>query len=115
MATDFEILERLNKHISYAERKGNRAWLEGVLAPKLAFARADGRTFDDARGFLGKVKRSERRTTKIESIDVVGNRAVVKCVVTVHGEPDKRFHNLRLFVRAKSGWQLLGWANEPMP
>ncbi len=65
--------------------------------------------------FLQKVKKKEdsdpsRETEILEPIEVEGDRAIVKCVVTVG---PKKFHNLRLFVRRGGQWKLLGWANEP--
>ena len=115
---DKQVLEKLNTEIGDAESIGDnesRDWLAGVIAPKLAFRRADGTTIDNREKFLEKVKPSGPRETKIESIDLYGDRAIVTCIVTLKsaGE-DKRFHNLRLFVRHERQWKLLGWANEPL-
>ena len=118
MATDNEALRALNIEIGHAETRGDVKWLAEVVAPELAFSRADGTTIDDAGRFLQKVRSSAPRETTFEperdSIEVVGNRAIVKCVVTVKSpDGDKRYHNLRLFVRIDGKWRLLGWANEP--
>jgi hypothetical protein len=106
-------LRDLNAQINEAENDGNRAWLATVLAPKFAFQRADpARTVDDRDAFLQKVRAADgRRTIRIGSICLYGNRALVQCVVAVG---DQQFDNLRLFVRREDGWKLLGWANEPM-
>lgn len=115
MQNDIELLARLNIQIGEAESKGDRNWLAGVIAPKLAFRRADGTTIDDQADFLKKVARSDPRETKVESIDLNGDLAIVKCIVTVKSASgDKRYHNLRLFVRHEAKWKLLGWANDPM-
>jgi hypothetical protein len=113
---DVELLTSLNVRIGEAESLGERAWLARVLAPALAFARADGNTFDDATRFLEKVKPGAGRTTAIDSIELLGNRAVVRCRVTLQTDAGPRsFHNLRLFVRHQERWKLLGWANEALP
>ena len=112
---DFATLYALNMAIGAAESAGERAWLARMLAPTLAFARADGASFDDVPRFLAKVAPSARRDTTIDSIEVMGNRAVVRCRVKVLGpEGAREFHNLRLFVRHETRWKLLGWANESL-
>lgn len=112
---DIDALRQLNVELGDAESQGNREWLDGVIAPELAFLRADKKTFDNRATFLAKVKRSDGRKTEVESVETYGDRAVVKCIVTVKSESgDKRFHNLRLFVRNDGEWKLLGWANEPL-
>lgn len=115
---DKQALEQLNIRIGIEESKGDdesRGWLDGVIAPKLAFQRADGTTFDNREEFLEKVKPSDPRETEVESIAFYGNRAVVSCIVTLKSASgDKRFHNLRLFVQHEGEWKLLGWANEPL-
>jgi hypothetical protein len=102
--TDDEALRTLNARLNEAENAGDRDFLAAILAPELAFLRADGKTVDDAGRFLQKVAPRE-----FEQIEVLGTRAIVKCVVT-RGE--ERFHNIRLFVRLEGQWKLLGWANE---
>lgn len=114
MQKDVEALKQLNIQIGEAESRGDRDWLEDVIAPKFAFRRADRETIDDRLQFLGKVKASDARQTRIESIDLIGDRAIVKCVVTLKSAgADKPYHNLRLFVRQAGKWKLLAWANEP--
>jgi hypothetical protein len=106
------ILEQLNIDIGDKESAGERDWLDGILAPVLAFRRAKGK-MECRHSFLDSVACSDKRETQIESINLYGNRAVVTCIVTIKFEDgDKRYHNLRLFVRHKEGWKLLGWANE---
>jgi hypothetical protein len=118
MHDDRKTLEDLNVKIGEMEDQGDRDawyWLDGILAPQLAFRRANG-SFDNRCEFLKKVKPREphepKRVTEIVSIDLHGNRAIVTCIVTMG---DKRYHNLRLFVRDEEHeeqWKLLGWANE---
>jgi hypothetical protein len=79
-----------------------------VLAPELAFSRVSG-AIDDGERYLQKLAESSRHTTEVESVEVLGNRAIVKCVVTQDG---RRYHNLRLWIRHEGKWVLLGWANE---
>jgi len=115
MRRDEDLLRELNEKIGVAESEGNRAFLADVLAPVLAFRRANG-AFVDRTTFLDDVKESAHRETEIESIRLLErNRAVVTCtVVMVDGDQRKRFHNVRLFVRSGDGaWKLLAWANEP--
>lgn len=118
MQDDIQALEKLNIRIGIEESKGDdqsRDWLASVIAPKLTFCRADGITIDNREEFLKKVKPSDPRDTEVESIDLHGNRAVVRCIVTLKlAEGDKKFHNVRLFVRHEGQWKLLGWANEPL-
>ena len=123
---DKRVLEQLNLRIGVEESTRNQTsydWFADIIAPKLAFQRADPeKTIDDRVAFLEKVKplkdgdpKPAPRETKIESIEIYGNRAVVSCIVTVKSEDgDKRFHNLRLFIRQGTQWKLLGWANEPL-
>src|SRR5262245_52045893 len=110
MASDDEDLRTINSAINEAENSGDRNYLAGVLAPELAFMRADGKTIDDAGRFLQKVaKKPEPGNIQIEKVEVLGSRAIVKCVVVQGG---KRYHNVRLFVRLEGQWKLLGWGNE---
>jgi hypothetical protein len=80
----------------------------------LAFRRASGK-IDDGLEYLQTVKPSDPRDTTIETIEIYGNRAVVRCVVAVMSNAGmKRFHNIRLFVKHEGKWRLLGWANEAL-
>lgn len=113
---DTHALRELTAKINDAENEGNREFFSGILAPQLAFQRADGpRTVDDRVAFLKKVEKAlsgrERTLVRIvEPIHLYGNRAVVSCIIRVGTE---EYHNLRLFVRRDGDWKLLGWANEP--
>lgn len=113
---DIKTLEDLNRQIRVAETQGDREWLAGVIAPKLAFQRANPeKTVTDRDGYLEAVKPGVNGETEIESISLYGNRAVVTCIVTLKTEGgDKRFHNVRLWIRREESWQLLGWANEAL-
>ena len=114
MADDLAVLAQLNLEIGVAETNGDRAFLDGIVAEQLAFRRASGALVDRP-GYLAAVAPSEPRITEVESIQLHGDRAVVTCFVTLlraDGERP-RFHNVRLFTRAASGWQVLGWANAP--
>lgn len=113
MGDDDRVLRELNVQISEAENRGDRKWLEAVLAPKLAFQRADkDQTVEDHVTYLQKVTTGGTRVTlTVEAIEVYGNLAVVRCIVAVSKD---RFHNIRLFVRRQGEWKLLGWANEPL-
>jgi len=112
-SSDTEALRALNLRVGEAENAGDRTWLASVLAPRLAFQRADpARSVDDADAYLAKVKAGGDRETRIvEPITVFGDRAVVQCVVTSGGV---EYHNLRLFIRREGEWKLLAWANEPV-
>jgi len=117
---DEDALKELNVKIGAAESSGDREWLASILAPHLAFQRADKLlTVDDENAFLWKVKAGGRRATEIvEPIQLFGNRAIVQCIVRVWDSADKelgKFHNLRLFVKRAGQWKLLGWANEEQP
>ncbi len=113
MHADEQALRELNVQIGDAENRGDREWLATILAPSLAFQRADAqRTIDDRAAFLQKIKAGGARSTRIvEPIELHGDRAIVQCIVRVG---DQEFHNLRLFVRREGAWKLLGWANEPL-
>jgi hypothetical protein len=117
---DFKDLEDLNIRIGIEESKRDQEsydWFVGIIAPELAFKRADPKKpIDNRCEFLKSVEplkhdapKPDSRETKVESIEIYGNRAVVKCVVTFGGS---KYHNLRLFVRRDNQWKLLGWANE---
>jgi len=61
---DEQAPRELNAQISEAENDGNRDWLASILAPKLAFQRADeARTVDDRDAFLQKVQSGGKRKT----------------------------------------------------
>ena len=118
--SDFKDLEDLNIRIGVAESTRDQQsyeWLAGVIAPELAFQRANPeKTINDRGEFLKLIKPLKpddpnpgSRETKVESIEIYGDRAVVACVVTFGGN---KYHNLRLFVRRENQWRLLGWANE---
>jgi hypothetical protein len=107
--TDNEALRTINARINDAENTGDRDFLAGVLAPELAFLRADGKTVDDGGRFLQKVAPRQSCELAVEDVEVLGSRAIVKCVVTCG---TARFDNLRLFVRLEGQWKLLAWANE---
>jgi hypothetical protein len=115
MQREFDALTDLNLQIGRAETAGDKKSLEKLLAPVLAFRRANGDCVDK-QDFLENVAKGAPRKTAIESIDLVGrDRAIVTCVVSmVDGEQQKSFHNIRLFVRMQDDWKLLGWANEPV-
>jgi hypothetical protein len=115
MNEDERELRELNTRIGLAESQGDRAFLADVLAPALAFRRANGKVVDRT-AFLEGVGPGPVRETEIGSVTLHGaHRAVVTCVVTmVDGDRRTPFHNLRVFVRSDTGtWQLLAWANEP--
>jgi hypothetical protein len=113
--TTFETLRRVNVSISIAEDAGDAQGLDGLLAPKLAFRRANGEVVDREE-FLAGVKRSGPRQTTLRAIVMLGrDRALVTCDVSlpVDGE-QTTFENARLFIRTGGDeWKLLGWANEP--
>lgn len=114
---DEAVLRELNVRIAAAESAGDREFLDGVLAPVLAFRRANG-AFVDRAGYLDAVRPSAPRETEIDTVTVLPpGRAVVTCTVTMgDGAERKRFHNARVFVRSADGaWLLLAWANEPAP
>lgn len=121
MQNDFTELVALNIQIGDLESAGEAQKLADILATKLAFRRANA-TIDDRGtvggkapdGFLDKVVPGPR-VTEVESIHLYGDRAVVTCIVTMPLDPPdkrKKYHNVRLFIREKDGWKLLGWANE---
>ena len=116
MENDIEVLTKLNVQIGATESAGDAAahtWFEGLLAPKLAFRRADLKTFDDRTEFIRKVAPNDPRETLVQSVDVNGDAAFVKCIVTVKSSKgDRSYRNSRLFVRDGGNWKLLGWANE---
>jgi len=113
MTSDELALTRLSAEITAAEDRGDRKWLEGILAQELAFRRANGVVVGKER-FLKDVKPRDSSKTDIESIKLYGkNRAVVTCIVAmkIDGQ-DAEFHNVRMFIREGKDWKLLGWANE---
>lgn len=118
MQNDIQVLEQMNIRIGIEESKGDDdsfRFLDSVIAPKFAFSRADGKTIDGRDEFLKKIALGDPRETEVQSIELLGNRAFVTCIVTVHSaNGNKSFHNVRLFVRLEGQWKVLGWANEPM-
>jgi hypothetical protein len=110
----FEILRRVNEQISAAEDTGDVETLKELLAPRLAFRRANGKVVD-LDEYLAQVEPGGPRRTTMRAIVMLGReRAFVTCDVSlpVDGE-QKTFANARLFIRTESDdWKLLGWANE---
>jgi uncharacterized protein DUF4440 len=110
-------LADLNIRIGEAESKGDaeaKAFLGDAIAPVLGFRRASGK-LDGRAEYLQAIAPSHERTTAIEAVEVYGNRALVRCVVTMKSAAgEKRFHNIRLFVKHEGKWRLLGWTNEAM-
>jgi hypothetical protein len=123
-AQAIERLREINLLVNAAENDGEVEVIAGHLAselveggrraPLLAIRRARG-LCEGAGAFLGKVQRGGDRKIDRDAIDVqlIGRfRALVRCVVT---SQDKRYDNLRIFVREDAGkqdWKLLAWANE---
>src|SRR4051794_8217214 len=110
--TTFEALTRINEEISTAEDAGDVKNLETLLAPKLAFRRANGKVVDREE-FLAAVTPGGPRRTTMRAIVMLGkDSAHVTCDVClpVDGEL-KTFENARLFIRSEADeWKLLGWA-----
>jgi hypothetical protein len=121
-SNDIKDLEDLNIRIGVEESTRDQKsyeWFVGIIAPELVFQRADpNKTINNRCEFLKSVEplkpddpKPVSRETKVEAIEIYGNRAVVKCVVIFGGS---KYHNLRLFVRHDNQWRLLGWANEQL-
>ena len=73
-------------------------------------ARIPARTIDDQVAYLQKVSSGGPRVTQsIDPIEIHGDRAIVKCMVSIGEE---KLHNVRLFIRCDGEWKLLAWANE---
>ena len=117
MPADDKALETINTNIGEHEDGGKAAKLAKLLAPRLAFQRADPKqTVDDQVAFLQKVARKKKtdspRTTTISEPILYSRKrtiALVRCIVSQKGVD---YHNFRLFVRRNKKWKLLGWANE---
>jgi hypothetical protein len=114
MPDDRAVLEQLNVEIGNAEDRGDSVWLDSVLAPELAFRRANGQIVNREE-YLQAVAPGGPRETQVESTALFGDRAVVTCLVTIRSaRGDQRYHNVRLLVRHEEKWKVLGWANEPL-
>jgi hypothetical protein len=120
MPSDFKLLEDINVRIGIAESTRDQEsydWFVSLIAPEFAFQRAnEQKSINNRKAFLETVKPLKAgeaqpgpRETKVISIDLYGDRAIVSCVVTFGGN---KYHNLRMFVRREKLWKLLGWANE---
>ena len=114
MPDDRAVLEQLNVEIGNAEDRGDSVWLASVLAPELAFRRANGQIVNREE-YLQAVAPGGPRETQVESTALFGDRAVVTGLVTIRSaRGDQRYHNVRLLVRHEEKWKVLGWANEPL-
>jgi len=122
MSDDNQILTRLNEKIGEVEDACDFNWLNCMIASGFAFRRANGSIVDkqmyiqkikddyEKMAALNKEPEYKRSTRIIEPIEIYGERAIVKCIVSIK---DKEYHNIRLFVKGEDGgWKLLGWANE---
>ena len=106
-----EELAALNLEIGKREDAGDQGFFTELLASAFAMRRASGAVVGKA-DYLAALKPSPpgTRVTHLGSIALHGQqRATVTCTVAMG---DKRFHNLRLFIRQDARWQLLAWANE---
>lgn len=110
-------LEEINMRIVEEENRAGEEgniYLSQVIAPKLAFLRAD-KSFDDREEYLKKIlnerSTSDRHLERFEEVQVFGSRAVVTCVVKMNS---KFFHNIRVFAVINGEWKLFAWANEEM-
>jgi hypothetical protein len=115
MADDASELRRINEEIGGKEADGDSQFFLKLLASEFAFRRASGAVVDALAFLKGIGDGKPRQSAVVEPIQVFGDRAIVECVVTLgDGKDAKRYHNLRMFVRATANesWQLLGWANE---
>lgn len=55
MKRDQTALKEINAMVGEAENRGDRDWLSGILAPRLAFQRTDNqKTINDQDAFLKK-------------------------------------------------------------
>lgn len=108
-------LRDLNVEIGSNETAGDRAFFRRLLHESFVFLRASG-DVDDKKWFLEKLKKSEERDTRVESIQIYDNRAVVTAIVAMTlGDERAEFHNIRIFLRTPDGWKLFAWANERVP
>jgi hypothetical protein len=112
-----ETLARTNERISAAEDTGDARALDELLAPVLAFRRANALVVD-RQEFLAQATPGGPRKTVTRSILLLGEKGgFVTCDITMPIDGKQTtFENARLFVRTDAGeWKLLGWANEPAP
>jgi hypothetical protein len=101
-------LSKLNEEIGDAESRGDKAWLNKVLAWEFAFRRVSGKLVN-RKDYLEEVKVSSKRTTTVDKVEAFGKLAIVHCIVEQDG---KRYRNIRLFIRQDGEWLLMAWANE---
>jgi hypothetical protein len=110
-------LNTINQAIGDSEATADRDFFEQLLAPAFSMVRPDGLRFDDRAAFLRSLTVSSPRTTRVESITVFDNRAIVICAVAKDGETGTMQHrNIRIFTRSTSraAWQLVSWVTEPL-
>ncbi|MEP6559654.1 MAG: nuclear transport factor 2 family protein [Nakamurella sp.] len=110
-------LDLINHAIGDAESEADRAFFQELLAPAFSMVRPDGVRFDDRTHFLNSLTISSPRSTRIDSITVFDNRAIVICAVSKDGDSGPMQHrNIRIFTRmdSRSPWQLLSWVTEPL-
>ena len=80
--------------------------------------RPDGVRFDDRTGFLDSPSVSSARQTRVDSITVFDNRAIVVCTVSEEADIGQvRFRNIRVFTRrtTQAPWQLVSWVKFRSP
>src|SRR4051794_38083643 len=100
---DIDALYTLNLEIGAKEDGGDKEWFKKRIAPAFGFQRAnEKREVVDGVAYIGDLQESGPRNTKVESIHLYGNRAVVTCVVSMGV---KNYHNVRLFIRRAPDWQ----------
>ena len=109
--TTVDELIEINRRIAELENAGDSKGLSAVIADELAFLRADG-SIINKETFLNALKAGgDRKYESTESVDVFNNRAIIRCIIS-RNKGKEKVHNIRLFVKKDSNWQLLGWANE---
>jgi len=110
-------LHAINHTIGEAESTADRGFFERLLAPAFSMVRPDGTRFDDRTGFLDAMTAGPVRRTRVDSITVFDNRAVVVCAETKEAPDGPQQHrNIRVFSRPSrnASWQLVSWVTEPL-
>ena len=112
---DEQILIKLNRQISEAEKQGNKSFFEDTLAENLIFRRASGQIVTKQK-FLDDLATDafDILIADIADVKIYQNTAVVVVYITAKRKVDEQegmYLNIRVFTKDPNQWKLSAWFN----
>ena len=112
---DEQILIKLNRQISEAEKQGNKSFFEDTLAENLIFRRASGQVVTKQEFLDGLATDAfDILIADIANVRIYQNTAVVVINITAKRKVDEQegmYLNIRVFTKDSNQWKLSSWFN----